>query len=380
MFFIRVFISFIIIQFSIITPSFANNIDELRAVYSKPSQYWPKPEIDEGVEFQELGLLDEVMFPKTNPFSLDKMKLGEMLFNDGRLSRSKQIACASCHDVDLAWADGRKTSFGHDRQQGKRNAPTIENVGFGKHFFWDGRASSLEEQALMPVQDLIEMNFTLPELEQRLMGITEYKASFKKAFGDEKITAQRIGMALATYERTITSRTSDFDMFLMASLQESTRSKEVYRNKLSDQAVLGLHLFRTKARCINCHSGAEFSDHKFHNIGLTLYKRKKEDLGRYNVTKNPAHVGKFKTPSLRGVMNTGPWMHNGLFTDIRGLLNFYNGGGNVSKQDPNDPLSPQLSSHIKPLLLTQEEISALQAFLVTITARPARGPAKKYLK
>jgi cytochrome c peroxidase len=360
----------------------ANQIDmaELRAMYIKDSKYWPKPTLDEGVEHRELGLLGDVVFPKDNAFSIKKMNLGQVLFNDARLSRSNQIACASCHDPDLGWADGRKKSFGHNRQQGKRNAPSIENIGYGKHFFWDGRAKTLELQALMPIQDPLEMNFTLPELENRLNKIPEYKSVFKEAFGDEKITVKLVGMALATFQRTITSRKSDFDFFMLASRQTSDRTKAIYQKKLSDDALLGLHLFRTKARCMNCHSGSMLTDQKFHNIGLTFYKRKNQDLGRYNVTFDPTDVGKFKTPSLRGVMNGRPWMHNGLFVDMEGIISLYNAGGGFTKPDINDPLSPALSPHLKPLALTKKEISALVAFMDSITTRPARGPARKFLK
>ena len=353
-------------------------IEELREIYTKSPEHWPTPFVDDGVEFQEIGLLPDVTFPPNNPFTIDKMKLGEMLFHDGRLSRSKQIACASCHDVDLAWADGRKKSFGHNRQQGKRNAPSIENIGFNKHFFWDGRAKTLEEQALMPIQDPVEMNFTLPELEQRLANINEYKAPFAKVFGSEKITAKKVAMALATFQRSITSRKSDFDYFMLASQQTSLNTQQRYPNKLSDQALLGLHLFRTKARCVNCHFGPTFSDQKFHNIGLTYYKRKHEDLGRYSVTNNPEDVGKFKTPSLRGVINTSPWIHNGLFGDLKGIINLYNAGGAHPRVDPEDPLSPKLSAHLTPLGLTNDEISALIAFLTSISAKPTRDPNTRH--
>jgi cytochrome c peroxidase len=356
------------------------DIKKLREQYTQPIAQWPTPHIDEGVEFIELGLLPEMTFPSNNSFQLEKMRLGEKLFHDGRLSRSKQLACASCHEPDLAWADGRKKSFGHNRQKGKRNAPSIENIGFSKHFFWDGRAATLEAQSLMPIIDPTEMNFSLPELEQRLNSEDDYKPDFKAAFGDEQVTSERIAKALATFQRTIISRRSDFDTFVKASSQTSERIRKNYQNKLSDKALLGLHLFRTKARCINCHSGPTFSDNQFHNIGLTFYKRRNEDLGRYNVTKNPDDVGKFKTPSLRGVMNGRPWMHNGLFVDMEGIISLYNAGGGFTKPDINDPLSPALSPHLKPLALTKKEISALVAFMDSITTRPARGPARKFLK
>jgi cytochrome c peroxidase len=377
----RLLLSGIILLFSFSVSIHANEIDiaELRAMYIKAPKFWPKPSLDVGVEHRELGLLGEVYFPKNNAFTSQKMNLGQILFNDARLSRSNQIACASCHDPDLAWADGRKKSFGHNRQQGKRNAPSIENSGYSKHFFWDGRASTLELQALMPIQDPLEMNFTLPELEERLGKIPEYKTAFKAAFGDTKVTVERIGKALATFQRTITSRKSDFDFFMLASKQISKRTKAIYQNKLSDSSLLGLHLFRTKARCMNCHSGPMLTDQKFHNIGLTFYKRKNQDLGRYNVTLDPKDVGKFKTPSLRGVMNGKPWMHNGLFVDMEGIINLYNAGGGFTKADINDPLSPRVSEHLKPLALTKKEISALMVFLDSITTRPSRGPARVFV-
>ena len=355
------------------------DFQELRKVYSKPSSEWPKADIDEGIDAIEIGLLPEVSFPKDNPYSKAKAKLGERLFHDGQLSRSGQIACASCHDSDLGWGDGRQNSFGHNRQRGKRNAPTIENIAFVEPLFWDGRAKTVEQQALMPIQDPIEMNFTLEELETRLNADQEYKAEFKQVFNQEFVSSENIAKALATYQRTITSRLSDFDRFLMASEQKSERMKDYYRSRLSDQALWGMHLFRTKARCMNCHFGPTFSDNKFHNIGLTYYKREYEDLGLYNVTKNNQDTGKFKTPGLRGVFNTKPWMHNGLFSDMTGILNIYNAGGVPIAKDPNDPMSPETSRILKPLQLSQQEIQAIVAFLHSITAVPAGGPAPEFL-
>ena len=372
-----------LIGFSEVLAASANqtiDIDSLRKIYSQASKNWPKMQVQPGVEAKELGLIETVTFPSNNPFSPAKMRLGETLFHDGRLSRSGQIACASCHDRDLGWADGRQLSFGHDRRRGKRNAPSVENIAFAQSFFWDGRAATLEQQALMPIQDSLEMNFTLVELEQRLNAIKDYQQQFKLAFGDNKVTAKRIGMALATYQRTIISRLSAFDRLLMAERQQNERVKQAYMYAMSDQAILGLHLFRTKAGCMNCHSGPTFSDQQFHNIGLTYYGRKYEDLGRYNVTAQADDVGRFKTPMLRGVMNTKPWMHNGLFGSMRGIINIYNAGGVVFNKDPDDPLSPQTSPLLKPLNLTQVEIDALVEFMSAISASPARGPKAQFIK
>ncbi|WP_089368987.1 cytochrome-c peroxidase [Pseudoalteromonas nigrifaciens] len=357
----------------------AIDFTQLREQYLKPQAQWPKPNLDADITHAEITLLPEVTFPKNNPFSAAKMRLGEQLFNDPKLSRSGQVACASCHDRDLGWADGRKLSFGHDRLNGKRNAPSIENAAFWQSLFWDGRAQTLEQQSLMPVEDPVEMNFTIAELEARINQDQAYQKKFNQVFGQSEITATRIAQALATYQRTIVSRNSAFDYFVKAGETQDKKLKQQLQQKLSDQALWGLHLFRTKARCINCHSGALFSDNKFHNLGLTYYKRKREDLGRYNVTKNPDDIGKFKTPSLRNVMNSKPWMHNGVFPSIAGVLNIYNAGGFVFNKDPNDPLSPQTSKILLPLSLTSKEKKALEAFLHSITSAPAAGPHKTFI-
>ena len=365
---------------SLSSNSSAQSAAELRKLYSQDKSKWPNAHLEQGVIAKEIGLLESVEFPTNNPFSFEKLDLGEKLFHDGNLSRTRQIACASCHEPELGWGDGKRTSFGHNRQRGRRNAPTIENIAFSTHFFWDGRAKTLEQQALMPIQDPLEMNFTLPELVQRLSDIAAYREAFKKAFGDEIITTERIAMALATYQRTITSRLSAFDRFLLASEQKDERFKRIYANAMSDEAIIGMHLFRTKAGCMNCHHGPTFSDNKFHNIGLTYYQREYEDLGQYNVTKNTDDVGKFKTPSLRGVMNSKPWMHNGLFSSMRGILNFYNAGGAKYVKKENDPMSPHTSELLKPLALNQQEIEALMAFLEAISGPPAAGPNREFLR
>ena len=355
------------------------NFESLREQYLQPSDKWPKPFLDSGIAHHEIGLLPAITFPESNPFSVAKMRLGEALFHDPILSSSKHIACASCHDRDLGWADGREVSFGHNRRFGKRNAPSIENAALWETLFWDGRASSLEQQALMPIQDSNEMNFRLFELGLRLNINAYYKSKFNEVFGKNIIEVSDVAKALATFQRTIRSRNADFDYFMHAITQEDPKKKDFYAKKLSDQALWGMHLFRTKARCMNCHSGALFSDNKFHNIGLTYYKREYEDLGLFNITGMPDDVGKFKTPSLRGVMNTKPWMHNGLFASMEGIINIYNAGGVRIPKDKNDVFFPETSPILQPLLLTTEEMKALEAFLNAITAHPARGPHFSFL-
>lgn len=353
------------------TPDFS----ALRQQYLKAPSQWPKPTLDDGVKHRELGLLTLPSFPSDNPLTREKVALGKKLFFDPQLSRSKQIACASCHDSDLGWGDGRQFSFGHDRKTGNRNAPPIENSGYYHRLFWDGRALSLEEQALMPITNPVEMNFTLKELVIRLNADPDYPALFKQVFShtnNESININNIAKAIATYERTIVSRLSSFDRFLLSSSQTQPKRKLIFNHQFNDKALWGLHLYRTKARCLNCHNGSIMSDNKFHNIGLTYYKRSYEDLGLYLTTNKNEDVGKFKTPSLRGVMNNKPWMHNGLFSNMRGIINLYNMGGPRNSYDINDKMAPQESRLLKPLNLSNTEIDALLEFLNSITAPPSK--------
>lgn len=335
------------------------DVECLRRIYALPQEQWPAPTIDPGVAWQELAPLpDTPPVPAHNPQTPAKIALGRKLFEDPRLSSSRQIACASCHDRQLGWGDGRSVSFGHDRQAGKRNAMNVSMAAFSQPLFWDGRAASLEAQALHPIQDAVEMAFTATELEQRLNRETEYPAEFEQVFGDRKITRQRVAQALASYQRSLVPRSNRFDRFL-----------EGRRDLLTDEQLWGLHLFRTQARCMNCHSGAALTDNQFHNLGLHFYGRSKEDLGRYRVTGDVADSGKFRTPSLRGVGKTGPYMHNGGFMELRGVVNMYNVGMPRPERKPgqeNDPLFPQVDPLLKPLDLHKTELEAITEFLRTL--------------
>lgn len=336
---------------------------ELRAAYSQPATNWPKPTVDKDVKFVELGNLLPVKFPEGNQFTTNKAELGKKLFFDPRLSGSGHIACASCHDPDLGWADGRTVSFGHERRAAKRNAPTILNVAYADLLFWDGRAASLEEQAHDVLNNEDEMHSGFEHVRDRIGKIAEYTNEFAKAYGDPEVTLPRAARAIATFERTIVSRTSPFDAFVRGRT-----------NALDDAAIRGLHLFRTEARCANCHHGPTLSDNQFHNVGLSYYGRKFEDLGRYNVTKKPEDVGAFKTPSLRNLSRTGPLMHNGLF-DLDGVLNLYNAGMPTLRRRENqkdDPLFPTKSELLQPLGLNRQDLADLKAFLDSLTETRAR--------
>ncbi|MCU0404995.1 MAG: hypothetical protein MUE99_10655, partial [Chitinophagaceae bacterium] len=352
------------------------DLKKLRELYSSgDASKWPSPGIDPSVAagYNEIGLLPPVPFPADNPFNASKAELGKYLFYDPRLSTSGQIACASCHDPQLGWGDGKRVAFGHDRKLGARNAMTIWNTAFYTSLFWDGRALSLEDQARFPVQDHLEMNESLDAMEKRVQRYNGYRAMFAKAFeGDSTINLDRIFKAIATFERTIVSPKSRFDLFISGK-----------PDVINDQELLGLHLFRTKAGCVNCHNGGLFADNKFHNDGQTLFASANEDLGLYNVTGKREDVGKFKTPSLREVVNTGPWMHHGNFPTLKDVVLLYNLGNPApiqkSYKGDRDSLLPKTSPLLKKLNLSDEEVNAVIAFLSTITTTPRRlNPPQKF--
>ncbi|MGC3960055.1 MAG: cytochrome c peroxidase [Verrucomicrobiota bacterium] len=348
---------------------------ELRGTYSQPAANWPAPNIDAEIKplYREIGLLPLVVFPTNNPYSDAKAGLGKKLFFEPRLSGSGQISCANCHDPDLAFADGRTVSFGHERKELKRNSPTLLNTAFNEALFWDGRAASLEQQASDVVNNQDEMHSSAQFVREKLGVIPGYTNEFATVFGSPEVTLARVAQAIATFERTITSRGNQFDSFLRGET-----------NALSDEAVRGLHLFRTDARCVNCHNGPNFTDGRFHNEGLTYYSRKYEDLGRYSISKDPQDVGRFKTPTLRNIARTAPYMHNGLF-DFDGVLNMYNAGMPTvrpNEKQKHDPLFPVKSPHLQPLGLNAQDLADLKAFLESLTetrlrVRPPELPKGK---
>ena len=335
----------------------------LRDVYAGAPASWPAPDVDPDVAFVELGRVER-RAPPSKPQDVARIELGQTLFFDARLSGTGQMACASCHDAELGWADGRSTSFGHGFQALQRNAPSILNAASGTSFFWDGRAASLEDQALAVFENSREMHSSMDAVLASVGSSRGYRERFQAAWGDPLPTKEHVLGSIAAFERTITSDgSSDFDDFL--------GGKSL---ALSDAAVRGLHLFRTEARCVNCHNGPLFTDGKFHDIGLSYYGRKLQDLGRYEVTKDPADVGRFKTPSLRNVARTAPYMHNGLF-DLDGVLNMYSGGMPTLRRTPeqaHDPLFPTKSPHLKELGLDAQKKSDLKAFLESLTERRRR--------
>jgi len=326
----------------------------LRELYSQPVVNWPRPQLAEGVDFRPLGPLPELA--KDTP---ELVALGHALFFERKLSSSNQIACASCHDPENGWGDGRSVAIGHNRQFGHRNTMTIINSMYFQDLFWDGRAQGAEAQALMPISNPIEMAADLQQVINKLSSMPRYQQLFREAFKDDEITEVRLAQALVAFQKTIVSRPSRFDYFLSGR-----------HDVLTEQELQGLHLFRTKAGCMNCHSGPLFSDTKFHHTGLSYFGRRFQDLGLYEHTGKDSDKGKFRTPSLRDVKFTGPWMHNGLFPELKGVLRMYNHGITFRKKRVEG--EPALSPLIKPLRLSNNEILALEAFLGSISRHPAR--------
>ena len=346
------------------------DVQELRKLYSGgDTAKWPSAELHENVNkatFQDIGVLPAVPYPAYNPYSKEKESLGKILFFDPRLSKSGQIACASCHNPELGWTDNLTRSFGHDRQTGKRNSMTILNSAYATSLFWDGRAKSLEDQAQFPVADPLEMNEKLTIAVDKIAKIKGYNTLFTDAFGDKKVTLERIQYAIATFERSINSPKSKFDQFVSG-------KSDIY----TDSQVKGMHLFRTKAQCINCHNTPYFSDNQFHNDGQTLFGTKNEDFGRYNVTKEVKDIGKFRTPTLREVVNTKPWMHHGHFPSLLDVIELYNLGNPSPVQKKylgtaRDTLIPKSDPMLRKLDLNKEEISDLLAFIETLSTPTRR--------
>jgi len=323
--------------------------------YRQAPEKWPPFVVAPEVRARELGPLPAV---PSVPWHTPRTEvLGRLLFFDPRLSGSRQIACANCHDSELGWGDGRRVPYGHDRTPGQRNAMTLLNVAFFSRWSWDGRSASLQEQALRAIASPTEMNADPAASAARLARIPSYGKAFAAAFGSPGVTPERIGTALAAFARTIVSSPSRFDFFLRGNY-----------GRLTDEEIEGLHLFRTRARCMNCHHGPLFSDGLFHHTGLSYYGRRFEDLGRFRVTGEADDRGKFRTPSLRDSRHTGPWMHNGLFDNFRGILLMYNHGISAGRRLRQG--EPTLSPLIQPLDLTRREIGSLEAFLNALSRRP----------
>ncbi len=258
--------------------------------------------------------LPSVPVPSDNPMTAAKIALGKQLFFDGRLSADNKVSCASCHDPAKGFSNGDRFATGVEGKKGGRSAPTVINTAYGTLQFWDGRAKSLEDQALGPVQNPIEMNMTLDVVVKKLNGIDGYKTQFKKVFGTD-VTSDGMAKAIAAYERTVISGNAPFDRF-----------KAGDQKALSEQAQRGQKLFFGKAHCSACHAGPNFTDNSFHNVGVSM-DQKDFDKGRADISKLSGDTGAFKTPTLREIAKSGPYFHDGSAKTLEDVIDHYAKGG-----------------------------------------------------
>jgi cytochrome c peroxidase len=279
--------------------------------------------------------------PSDNPLTREKLELGKQLYFDPRLSRDDTISCASCHDPAKGWSNGERFATGVRDQVGGRSAPTIINAGYGMFQFWDGRAKHVEGQALGPIQNPIEMDLTLEELVEKLNKIDGYRTQFQAVFGTD-VTAENIAKAIGAFERTILSGNAPFD-----------RHKAGEQDALSEAARRGMDVFFNVGRCSVCHAGAQFTDGAFHNIGVGI-NDEKVDVGRFEHSKLLGDRGAFKTPTLREIARTAPYMHDGRLATLEEVVEYYDKGG-----EPN----PQLDEEVFPLELTDQQREDLVTFL-----------------
>jgi cytochrome c peroxidase len=345
--------------------------------------------------------LPPVPIPEDNPQTPEKIALGDKLFHDKRFSTTGEVSCATCHDDAKALTDSpRKTSEGINKLTGTRNAPTVLNAAYFKTQFWDGRSPSLEDQALHPFVNPVEMGLADHQPILDLVRTDpEYVTAFKTVFGKtgDEVTMTEVTKAIAAFERTQVFADSAFDRYLYGGEETA----------LTDQQKRGLDLFRNQGRCVSCHvieqTQALFTDNRFHNVGvginniqgdvpelageflkakLTLTEVDKKvlsdprtsDLGRFTVTREFDDLGSIKTPTLRNVAATAPYMHDGSLATLRDVMVHYNNGG-VTKE--GDPVNDFLSGGIRPLNLTDEQIDDLVAFMEALTSPKFEELAKQ---
>ena len=289
-----------------------------------------------------LGLAPDLQAPPGNPPTREKVELGRHLYFDERLSAGGDVSCATCHHPDHGFTDNLPVSPGHKGQRGTRSAPTVINATYSYLQFWDGRAATLEEQALGPIQNPVEMGSTVEGMVATVQGIADYAPRFAAAFGDPAITAERVAQAIASYERTVLSGNSKWDRFMAGDAAA-----------MSEPEKRGWELFKGKAQCTLCHAGQTFSDSDFHNLGVGMGAAK-PDPGRFVVTNDEKDRGAFKTPTVRDITRTAPYMHDGSQRTLEEVVAFYNKGG-----EKNRWLDPK----IRPLGLTREESADLIVFL-----------------
>lgn len=294
--------------------------------------------------------LPPVPWPADNAYTQDKAELGRLLYFDKRLSANGSVSCATCHNIPCAYSDCRAIAVGIDDTKGTRHSPTIINAAYAEFLFWDGRAKSLEEQCKGPIANTKEMALAKNvheahmECAQRIQEIPGYRPLFEKAFGTDKITIDEIAKAIATFERTVLSGNSPYDHFRAGD-----------KKALTAEQIQGYEVFK-KVGCAVCHSGFNFSNGGFQNIGIGM-DAAEPDLGRYGITHIESDWGAFKSPPLRDVEHTAPYMHDGSLATLEDVVDYYDRGGIKNKN---------LHPLIKPLNLTEEQKKALVSFLKSL--------------
>ena len=333
--------------------------------------------------------LPPVPVPADNPITPGKVKLGDKLFHDTRFSTTGEVSCSTCHDQNKGFTDNLPVSEGINKLKGTRNAPTVINAVYLQSQFWDGREPSLESQSSQPFLNPVEMGLENHEpILKVVRNDPEYLDLFQKAFGrtGDKITMVEVQQALATFERTLVAGNSPFDRYYFGG----------DKNAMSPAAIRGLDVFINQGRCVSCHvieqTQALFTDNRFHMIGVAanqmpkdldelsaavedvkekgtdiavLSNEKTSSLGRYAVTRDLTDIGAFKTPTLRNIELTAPYMHDGSHKTLEEVVQFYNNGGRLEESDPVPEL---LSGGIRPLNLTPEQEADLVEFLKALTS------------
>lgn len=343
--------------------------------------------------------LPEVPIPADNPQTDEKIKLGDKLFHDARFSATGEVSCSTCHAREKGFTDNLRVSEGINKLTGTRNAPTVINAAYMKTQFWDGREPDLEGQSKQPPVNPVEMGLADYEPILKIVRTDpEYQAQFKAVFGKSgnEITIDDVAKAIASFERTVIAGDSPFDQYQYAGKSDALNASQ----------LRGLKLFVGKARCVSCHTieqtQALFTDNRFHNIGVgfkriqgnegstaaeflkskrkganvditVLTQENMSELGRFAVTENTTEVGAFKTPTVRNVEVTGPYMHDGSLETLKDVVSFYNNGG---REQETDPFSPFLSGGIRPLDLNKKEQKDLVEFMKALTSPEFAGLAK----
>lgn len=313
----------------------------------------------------QLESFRDIPIPEHNRQTVEKIELGKKLFFDRRLSGDGTMSCSTCHDPNRGFSDGLDISLNYPTTKNWRNSPTLIGVAFQKYLFHDGRAVSLEEQALFPMMSAFEMNQNLDFMEEEIRSVPEYVADFTKVFGDPDVTRERVAMAIAAFERTLVSRDALLDRMLAGDTKALTAN-----------ALQGYRIFVGKGRCAICHYGVNLADDRFHALNVPEnpehqkdpriaatrrfvakinhfpeYRTLTEDPGRYLISKDRKDWKAFRTPTLREIANTDPYMHNGIYASLDEVIEFFNNGGGKG------------NNSLRPLHLTRAEKEQLKAFL-----------------